>query len=329
MSASPNAKPADDRDIITTRVVNAPRDLVFKAWSSAEHLANWWGPNGFSTTTSKMEFKPGGEWRFVMHGPDGRDYKNLITYVDIRVPELISYRHGDDQPDGGAPIRFETLVTFEVQGAKTLVTLRARFESKAERDRVAKLYGAEEGGRQTLGRLAAFAEETLSNVTPFTIARTFDAPRDLVWTMHTEARHLERWWGPKGCKLSVERLEFRPGGLFHYAMRYSTGAEMWGRFFYRELDPPTRMVYFSSFANAKGGIARAPFGPVPYELQNTVTLTEKDGRTTLSIHTLPFGADGDEIAFFDQLRDTNSLAQGFGGTLDQLAAYLLEVRNAH
>ena len=169
----------------------------------------------------------------------------------------------------------------------------------------------------------------MSQITPFTISRTFDAPRDLVWSVHSEARHLERWWGPKGCNLGIERLEFRPGGIFHYCMRYSTGAAMWGRFLYRELKEPERMVYFSSFANELGGIARAPFGPLPFELQNTVTLTETDGKTTLSIHTIPFGVtDADEIAFFDNLRDTTSLEQGFGGTLDQLAAYLKEAASA-
>lgn len=166
------------------------------------------------------------------------------------------------------------------------------------------------------------------NVVAFTISRTFDAPRDLVWQVHTEPEHLTRWWGPKGCKLGVERLEFRPGGLFHYVMRYSNGAEMWGRFFYRELEAPTRMVYFSSFANEKGGIARAPFGQLPFELQNTVTLTEANGKTTLSIHTIPFGANDEEIAFFNNLRETKSLEQGFGGTLDQLAAYLAGMAKA-
>lgn len=160
---------------------------------------------------------------------------------------------------------------------------------------------------------------------PFTISRTLDAPRELVWRVHTQPEHLERWWGPKGCKLGVQRLEFRPGGIFHYVMRYATGAQMWGRFFYRELKEPERMVYLSSFANEEGGIARAPFGSLPFELQNTVTFTEENGKTTLSIHTVPFGANAEEIAFFDQLRDTKSLEQGFGGTLDQLAAYLTEI----
>ncbi len=163
----------------------------------------------------------------------------------------------------------------------------------------------------------------MTHITPFSISRTLDAPRDLVWLVHTAPQHLEKWWGPAGCKLGVERLEFRPGGLFHYVMRYSNGAQMWGRFIYREIEAPQRMVYFSSFANAAGGIERAPFGALPMELENTITLDERDGKTTLSIHTVPFGVtSAEELAFFDQLRDTKSLEKGFGGTLDQLEAYL-------
>ena len=320
MSASRNANNSADREIVVERLLNASRDVVFKVWSDPAHISRWWGPNGFTTTTAKMDFKPGGQWRFVMHGPDGRDYKNLIVYTDIAAPERISYNHSDD---GGGKIAFETTVTFAAQGNKTLVTLRTLFPSKEERDYVVREHGAVEGGKQTLERLARITEGASSHITPFAISRTFNASPDLVWRVHTEPHHLQQWWGPKGCKLGVERLEFRPGGIFHYCMRYSTGAEMWGRFMYREIEAPHRMVYFSSFANELGGIVRAPFGALPMELENTITLTEQDGKTTLSIHSVPFGVTvAEEIAFFDQLRDTKSLEQGFGGTLDQLEAYL-------
>ncbi len=110
----------------------------------------------------------------------------------------------------------------------------------------------------------------------FSIERVFDAPRDLVWQAHSQVEHLAQWWGPKGCKLEVKSLEFRPGGLFHYAMRYSTGAEMWGRFFYREIDQLERIVWLNSFANEGGGITRAPFSAdCPLEMLNTMTLTSE------------------------------------------------------
>ena len=86
----------DPRVIVGVREFDAPRELVFSVWTDAKHLAQWWGPNGFTTTTSRFEFRPGGVWRFVMHGPDGRDYQNRVVFDEIVPPERIVYRH-----DGG------------------------------------------------------------------------------------------------------------------------------------------------------------------------------------------------------------------------------------
>ena len=104
----------DPRSIIGTRVFDAPRDLVFSAWTDPKHLAQWWGPNGFSTTTHSFEFRPGGVWRSVMHEPDGRDYQNRITFDEIVAPERIVYRHGDG--DDVEPVQFIQTVIFEDLG---------------------------------------------------------------------------------------------------------------------------------------------------------------------------------------------------------------------
>lgn len=142
-----------DREIVTTRVFDAPRELVFQAWTDPAHLARWWGPNGFTTTTSHFDFRPGGSWRFVMHGPDGRDYPNNCDYIEIVPPSRIVYDHGGD--DGR--VHFHSTITFEEQPCgKTLVTMRAVFPTAAERDLVVREYGAIEGGKQTLARLAEF-----------------------------------------------------------------------------------------------------------------------------------------------------------------------------
>jgi uncharacterized protein YndB with AHSA1/START domain len=144
---------ADDaRSIVTTRVFDAPRELVFAAWTDPKHLAQWWGPNGFTTTTHAFDMRPGGVWRFVMHGPDGRDYENRIVYDEIVKPERLVYSHGG--AEDVEPVQFHVTVTFEDLGGKTRLTMRAVFPSVAERDRVARDYGAVEGGQQTLARLA-------------------------------------------------------------------------------------------------------------------------------------------------------------------------------
>ena len=91
----------DPRSIIGTRVLDAPRARVFSVWTEPKHLAQWWGPNGFTTTTQAFDFRLGGVWRFVMHGPDGRDYQNQITFDEIVSLERIVYRHGGGETPGG------------------------------------------------------------------------------------------------------------------------------------------------------------------------------------------------------------------------------------
>jgi uncharacterized protein YndB with AHSA1/START domain len=144
----------DPRSIIGIREFDAPRELVFAAWTDPKHLSQWWGPNGFTTTTSSFDFKPGGVWRFVMHGPDGRDYQNRVTFMEIVPPERIVYRHGGG--DDVEPVQFQQTVIFEDLGGRTRLTWRGVFPSAAERDHVIKEYHADKGLTQTMARLAEF-----------------------------------------------------------------------------------------------------------------------------------------------------------------------------
>ena len=143
------------RSIVTTRVFDAPRDLVFTAWTDPKHLAQWWGPTGFTTTTHAFDMRPGGVWRFVMHGPDGTDYQNRITFEEVARPERLVYRHGGG--DDVHPVQFHVTVTFEdLGGSKTRLTMKGLFATAAIRDEVAAKYGAVEGAQQTLERLATY-----------------------------------------------------------------------------------------------------------------------------------------------------------------------------
>jgi uncharacterized protein YndB with AHSA1/START domain len=156
-----SAEGASDREIVTTRVFDAPRDLVFEAWTRPEHLARWWGPRGFTTTTHEFDFRPGGTWRLTMHGPDGTDYPNRIVYEEIMRPSRIVYSHHGGGRDG-IPAQFRSTVTFEDDAGGTRVTMRGVFGSKAERDAVVEKYGAVEGAKQTLGRLGEHVAELLA-----------------------------------------------------------------------------------------------------------------------------------------------------------------------
>lgn len=139
------------REITITRMINASRELVFEAWTKPEHLSRWYGPDGFKTTTHRMELKPGGVWEFTMHGPDGRDYPNRIHFIEIIKPERLVYKHAGD--DDTEPVNFKAKVTFESKDKGTLVTMLSIFDSAEDLQRVVETYGAVEGGKQTLGRL--------------------------------------------------------------------------------------------------------------------------------------------------------------------------------
>jgi uncharacterized protein YndB with AHSA1/START domain len=165
--------------------------------------------------------------------------------------------------------------------------------------------------------------ETLSaaDTGEFVISREFEEPRDLVWKAWTEAERLAQWWGPKGFELKVCHLDFRPEGRFHYCMQGPNDYTMWGLFVYHEIAAPERMVFVNSFSDEDGGIARSPFSETwPLEVRNTLTLQEQNGKTTLTLRGGPINATEAERKTFQDSR--SSMQQGFGGTFDQLAAYL-------
>jgi uncharacterized protein YndB with AHSA1/START domain len=155
----------------------------------------------------------------------------------------------------------------------------------------------------------------------FAISRVFNAPRKLVWKAWSEAERLAQWWGPKGGTLRVDKLDFRPGGSFVYCMEFQPGQVMWGRFVYREIIAPERLVFTSAFSDANGGVTRAPFSPSwPLEVLNVLTLTETDAKTTLTLRGGPINATDEEQKTYDGMHD--QMRQGFTGTFDQLEAYL-------
>ncbi len=151
-----------DREIVMSRVISAPRELVFEAFTQVRHLSRWWGPDGFSTTTRSFEFRVGGAWDFVMHGPDGTDYQEWITWREIVPPERIALLHGESRDD---PNAFESILTFEPAGNETRLVMRTVFPTKKLRDEAVEKYHAIEGGEQTLRNLAAYVAELTQNDT--------------------------------------------------------------------------------------------------------------------------------------------------------------------
>lgn len=296
--------------LITTRVIDAPRETVFEAWTSPAHLASWFGPNGFSTTTHAFDMRPGGVWRFVMHGPDGTDYQNRVVFEEIARPEYIRYRHDDGDDDVVETVRFSTEVLFEDEGGKTRITLAAEFPNKAERDRVVREYHADTGAVQTLGRLAdyaaSFAEQSLP-VKRITLVRTIAAPRALVWSAWTDPEKLKAWWGPTGFTAPYAKLELREGGAFDVEMMAPDGSRHPVKGIVRQLAPPERLV-FSAWVHGAGPDGA---GEGAVEVLNAITLIEK-GEATQIVVEATVVSDSDPALFA-------GMEEGWATSIDKLA----------
>lgn len=156
----------------------------------------------------------------------------------------------------------------------------------------------------------------------FVMTRVFDASRDLVWKAFTEPERMKEWWGPKGVKVVKAQMDLRSGGFYHYGMATPDGKTMWGKFVYREIVPPQRIVFVNSFSDEKGGLTRHPMSPSwPLEMLSIFTFEDlPGGKTRFTIRWSPLNATAEEQKTFDA--GHASMTQGWGGTLEQLEAYL-------
>lgn len=297
----------EDREILLTRVFDAPQELVYRAWTTPELLVNWYGPNGFRTTVHEMDVRPGGEWRLTMRGPDGRDYRNRIVFVEVDAPERLVYKH---EPEAGSePVSFVTTVTFEARGAQTEVTLHMVFQTAEMRRHVAEDYGAVEGAKQTLARLAEHLAETTGRAVavpePLVIVREFDGPRELVFKLWTDVKHLKHWWGPKGFTNPVCEFDARPGGAIRIDMRGPNGVVYPMSGTVREIAPPEKLVFESGALGADGKML--------FEILNTVIFEEKNGRTKITLTAAVMNATAEAPKY---LAGMNA---GWNQSLDRLA----------
>ncbi len=278
--ATASASTITEREIIFTRVFDAPPDVVFDVWTDPKHVAQWWSPDGFTTTIQQMDVKPGGEWRLVMHGPDGTDYKNHIVFLEVVRGERLVYKHVPEK--GTEPVSFQATVTFVEEGGRTKLTMHALFPSTAALRHVIKKYKADEGGSQTLGRLRQHLsgiEKDTHFLIPtekptITLTRVFDAPRRLVFEAFTKPEHMKRWWGPRDLTMTVCEIDFRVGGSYRFVHRDPRGNEHPFIGEYHEIVPPERLVYSERYDVE-------PWAK--HDSTVIVTCVERDGRTRLTM----------------------------------------------
>jgi uncharacterized protein YndB with AHSA1/START domain len=319
-SAANSNAPSDttDRELIFTRVFDAPRELVFKAWTDPRHLVQWWGPNGFTTSVYEMDVRPGGVWRLTMRGPDGIEYKNRLVFLEVVKPERLVYKH--EPETGSEPVSYETTVTFAEEGAKTRVAMRMLFPSAAARKHVVTKYNAIEGGKQTLGKLADYVEKMAAGadtqIPELVITRVFDAPRALVFKAWTEPERLKRWWGPNGFTNAVCELDPRPGGTVRIHMRAPDGTVYPNEGSLQEFIPPERLALAMGVKDEKGNII--------LEGVTTVTFTEQAGKTTLVLRVHITRATIEVAAMH-----LSGMENGWNQTLDHLAVELATESKEH
>lgn len=211
--------PVAGREICITRLVNAPRDLVWEVWTNPEHIRHWWGPNGFYSTIFEMDVRPGGNWEFILHGPDGRDYKNKSIYTTVQRPEKLVYDHVS-----GPVFRFTVL--FTEQGDQTQITIQMLFESADLRDKVVKEFNAAEGLKQNIDKLEIYlagrsaTEEQPFSGLPVIVERLFEAPVAKVWKAITDKDEMKNWYFDLDTFRPVTGFTFQFYGEGHTGEQY-------------------------------------------------------------------------------------------------------------
>lgn len=146
---------AAGREVVMTRLLDAPPELVFKVWTDPAHVLKWWGPQGFTNTNIEMDVRAGGVWRFTMHGPDGVDFPNKVVFLEVVEPERLVYMHSDDE-GGPVQVTFVVIVTFEKIGERTKLTMRSIFESAEILEKLNREFHVIEGGKQHVQRLEEY-----------------------------------------------------------------------------------------------------------------------------------------------------------------------------
>ena len=290
-----------DRELILSRVIDAPRELVFRMWTDPAHLAKWWGPQGFTNPVCEIDFRPGGVLRIVMRAPDGTDYPMGGVFREIIEPERLVFTNCALDSDGNVLLDGVTVVTFAEQGGKTKLTVQTHAVALAPAA-VRYLEGMQAGWEQTLDGLEQHAQDTAAR--ELVITRVFDAPREIVFRAWTDPEQAALWWGPQGFTTISCQMDVRVGGAYRACMRSPEGTRHCRRGVYREVLKPERLVFTFAWEDASGNPG--------HQTVITVTFAETGGKTRLTLHQ----------AIFDTVGACDSHRSGWSSTLERFAEHL-------
>ena len=294
-----------DRELTLARMLDAPRELVFRMWTDPQHVAKWWGPTGFTNPVCEMDVRPGGKLRIVMRAPDGTDYPMIGTFREIRAPERLVFTNSAVDGQGNPLLDGLTIVTFTDHGGKTELTVQTRAVALVPLA-ARMLEGMDAGWHQTLDRLEGHVRNESGEPADRTlvVTRLLDAPCELVFRMWTDPEHIARWWGPQGFTTTSLEMDIRPGGAYRACMRSPEGALHCRRGVYREIVRPERIAFTFAWEDASGDLG--------HETLVTVTFAEQGAKTLLTLRQATF----ESVARCDDHR------RGWTSCLERFAEYL-------
>lgn len=302
-----------------TRIFDAPREFVWKAWTMPEYLSQWWGPKNFTAPVVRTDFRVGGRYLWCMRSLEGKDFWGTGVFREIVRPEKIVYTDSFADAEGNVvppsaygmsedwPSEFLVTVTFEEHEGKTLMTLQGVGAPAGEMLDMAKA-----GWNESFDKLARVLEKgevdmTKTNLVAepgkreILITRVFDAPRDLVFSVYMDPDVISQWWGPKGLTTTVEKMDARPGGIWRFVQRDAEGNEYRFHGVYHDITPPERLIYTFEYEGIPGHV-----------LLETVTLEDVNGRTKMT-----------DRGVFQTVEDRDGMlqsgAEGMTETVDRFA----------
>lgn len=308
---------AKANEIHLTRLYDAPLEAVWQAWVDPAKAALWWGPRGFTLTNHSKDLRPGGTWRYTMHGPDGTDYPNIATYLEVEPLAKLVYDHGATET---TPPLFRVTVLFNTVGEQTQMDMTMTLDTPQAAAQT-RQFIKQAGGNATWDRLAEYLAEQQAQPL-FVINRSVAAPIEQMYQLWTEPAHIANWLPPTGFSMEFIHADIREGGSSFYSMGNGV-VTMYGRAAYLTLKPHHLLQYTQQFCDADGNISRHPFAPVwPETMLTTVRfVAESPTQTRVTVTWQPHGAVTDaELAVFLQAR--GGMTQGWTGSFDKLDALL-------
>lgn len=279
------------REISVTRTFEAPRELVYQAWTDPTHLAAWWGPAGFSNPVCEVEARVGGKIRIHMQGPDGAIYPMRGVFEELARPGRIVMLTGVDEADGSTRFEVRTTVTLAEAKGRTTVTVHARVVT-ATADAAPQISGMEPGWSQSIDRLQAHVAPA-QPIKPkeMTTTRLLDAAPALVYRAWTEPDQLAQWWGPNGFTNTIHQMDVRPGGAWRLTMHGPDGTDYLNESVFLQVMAPHLLVYYHS--SAPKFVSVVTFAPEGAGTRLTLMshfLSDEDYDSAMNVHGAVEGA---------------------------------------